>query len=153
MDPIVIIGAGMAAYSLAREFRKLDKATPLTLVAADAGGAYAKPMLSNAFALGKEAAQLVSGSAARMAEQLDAQVLSHTQVLSIDTARRAIHTASGTFAYSRLVLALGAGQAVVITRPHAVADTFHTDWATKAQDKLGLPVLHLYAGSGFIGDS
>jgi hypothetical protein len=48
---------------------------------------------------------------------------------------------------------LGAAQAVVITRPHAVADTFHTDWANKAQDRLGLPVLHLYAGSGFIGDS
>jgi hypothetical protein len=48
---------------------------------------------------------------------------------------------------------LGAGQAVVITRPHAIADTFHTDWANKAQDQLGLPVLHLYAGSGFIGDS
>ncbi len=48
---------------------------------------------------------------------------------------------------------LNAGQAVVITRPHAVADTFHTDWANQAQDKLGLPVLHLYAGSGFIGDS
>jgi hypothetical protein len=47
----------------------------------------------------------------------------------------------------------GASQAVVITRPHAVADTFHTDWANKAQDQLGLPVLHLYAGSGFIGDS
>jgi hypothetical protein len=47
----------------------------------------------------------------------------------------------------------GAAQAVVITRPHAVADTFHTDWANKAQDRLGLPVLHLYAGSGFIGDS
>ncbi|MGO4187337.1 hypothetical protein [Pseudarthrobacter sp. TAF60_1] len=48
---------------------------------------------------------------------------------------------------------LGASQAVVITRPHAVSDTFHTDWANKAQDQLGLPVLHLYAGSGFIGDS
>jgi hypothetical protein len=48
---------------------------------------------------------------------------------------------------------LGASQAAVITRPHAVADTFHTDWANKAQDQLGLPVLHLYAGSGFIGDS
>lgn len=47
----------------------------------------------------------------------------------------------------------GASQAVVITRPHAVADTFHTDWANKAQDRLGVPVLHLYAGSGFIGDS
>ncbi|CAM3286040.1 hypothetical protein PSET11_02315 [Arthrobacter ulcerisalmonis] len=47
----------------------------------------------------------------------------------------------------------GAMQAVVITRPHAVSDTLHTDWATKAQDQLGMPVLHLYAGSGFIGDS
>ena len=46
-----------------------------------------------------------------------------------------------------------ARQAVVITEPHAVEDTFRTDWATQAQTKLGLPVLHLYAGSGFIGDS
>ncbi|MDQ0211326.1 hypothetical protein BMF89_02420 [Arthrobacter sp. SRS-W-1-2016] len=51
------------------------------------------------------------------------------------------------------VKALNAAQAVVVTRPHAIADTFHTDWANKAQDQLGLPVLHLYAGSGFIGDS
>ncbi len=51
------------------------------------------------------------------------------------------------------VRAVDAAQAVVITRPHAIADTFHTDWANKAQDQLGLPVLHLYAGSGFIGDS
>ncbi|NVM95114.1 hypothetical protein [Arthrobacter wenxiniae] len=47
----------------------------------------------------------------------------------------------------------GARQAVVVTRPHAVADTFRQDWAHQAQRKLGLPVLHLYAGSGFIGDS
>ncbi len=47
----------------------------------------------------------------------------------------------------------GAAQAVVITRPHAMADTFHTDWANRAQDKLGIAVLHLYSGSGFIGDS
>lgn len=46
-----------------------------------------------------------------------------------------------------------ARQAVVVTRPHAVADTLHRDWANRAQDKLGVPVLHLYAGSGFIGDS
>lgn len=46
-----------------------------------------------------------------------------------------------------------ARQAVVVTRPHAVADTFRQDWAHQAQRKLGLPVLHLYSGSGFIGDS
>jgi rubredoxin-NAD+ reductase len=108
MDPIVIIGAGMGAYSLAREFRKLDKTTPLMLVAGDAGNAYAKPMLSNAFALGKLPAQLVSSSAAHMAAQLGAEVKTHTQVLSIDTEGGAIFTTKGRFAYSKLVLALGA---------------------------------------------
>ncbi|KHL03060.1 hypothetical protein [Sinomonas humi] len=49
--------------------------------------------------------------------------------------------------------ASGATQAVVVTLPHAVEDTFHTDWANQAQRKLGIPVLHLYAGTGFIGDS
>ncbi len=46
-----------------------------------------------------------------------------------------------------------AQQVVVITTPHAVEDTFRTDWANEAQDRLGVPVLHLYSGSGFIGDS
>lgn len=49
--------------------------------------------------------------------------------------------------------ATGAEQAVVVTLPHAIEDTFHTDWANQAQRKLGIPVLHLYAGTGFIGDS
>jgi rubredoxin-NAD+ reductase len=106
--PIIIIGAGMAAYSLARELRKIDKATPLLLVSSDAGGAYAKPMLSNAFALGKQAAQLVSSDAARMAATLDAEILTGTRVSGIDREARQIETDKGRFAYSRLVLALGA---------------------------------------------
>ncbi|RJG15272.1 FAD-dependent oxidoreductase [Massilia cavernae] len=108
MAPIVIIGAGMAAYGLAREFRKLDKATPLTIVTGDSGAAYAKPMLSNAFALGKGAAQLVSGSAEQMAAQLGAEIQAHTTVLAIDTAERTVVTDRGSLAYSKLVLALGA---------------------------------------------
>lgn len=108
MAPIVIIGAGMAAYSLARELRKLDKATPLTLVTSDAGGAYAKPMLSNALALGKAAHQLVSASAAQMADTLGARVLPHTRVHAIDRDARIIDTSGGPLAYGKLVLALGA---------------------------------------------
>jgi hypothetical protein len=42
-------------------------------------------------------------------------------------------------------------EVVVITRPHAVEDTFHTDWASQARKRLGLPVLHVYAGSTFLG--
>jgi rubredoxin-NAD+ reductase len=107
-SPIVIIGAGMAAYSLAREFRKLDKTTPLMLVSGDAGGSYAKPMLSNAFALGKQAPQLVAASGAQMAATLNAQVLNHTRVAGIDRDARRIATGQGSFGYSKLVLALGA---------------------------------------------
>lgn len=55
--------------------------------------------------------------------------------------------------FVKAVQSAGSRQAVVITTPHAVADTFHTDWANQAQDKLGVPVLHLYSGSGYIGDS
>ena len=42
-------------------------------------------------------------------------------------------------------------EVTVVTRPHAVEDTFHTDWASKARDLLGVPVLHVYAGSSFLG--
>ncbi|HZV63441.1 MAG TPA: FAD-dependent oxidoreductase [Telluria sp.] len=106
--PIVIIGAGMAAYSLAREFRKLDKSTALTIVTGDEGAAYAKPMLSNALALGKGAQQLVSSNAGQMAAQLDATVLTRTQVRAIDSAAHTIATDGGSIAYGKLVLALGA---------------------------------------------
>src|SRR5712664_3415619 len=69
MKPIIIVGAGMAAYTIARELRKLDKAIPLLIITADNGGFYSKPMLSNAFAQKKLAAQLITQSAVQMAEQ------------------------------------------------------------------------------------
>jgi rubredoxin-NAD+ reductase len=105
---IVIVGAGMAAYSLAREFRKLDTATPLTLATGDGGGSYAKPMLSNAIALGKDAPQLVAASAERMAATLGAEILTHTRVSGIDRDSRTVETGRGSLAYGKLVLAVGA---------------------------------------------
>jgi hypothetical protein len=42
-------------------------------------------------------------------------------------------------------------EVVVVTRPHAVEDTFHTDWASKARERLQVPVLHVYAGSNWLG--
>jgi rubredoxin-NAD+ reductase len=108
MHPIIIIGAGMAAYSLAREFRKLDKSTPLMIVTADAGASYAKPMLSNALALGKDAQQLMSNSAAQMALQLGIEIKPATRVTGIDGASNTIRTDAGPIVYDKLVLAIGA---------------------------------------------
>lgn len=39
----------------------------------------------------------------------------------------------------------------VITYPHAVEDTFHRDWASRARDELHVPVLHLYSGTSALG--
>jgi hypothetical protein len=42
-------------------------------------------------------------------------------------------------------------EVVVVTYPHAVEDTFHADWASRARDALQVPVLHLYAGTSELG--
>ncbi|WP_147917347.1 universal stress protein [Ruania zhangjianzhongii] len=54
-------------------------------------------------------------------------------------------------AVTQAVNNLDADELVVITRPHAVEDTFHADWASRAREELGLPVLHLYAGMNRLG--
>lgn len=46
----------------------------------------------------------------------------------------------------------GAREIVVVTYPHAVEDTFHRDWASRARDELQVPVLHLYSGTSEILD-
>ena len=108
MSPIVIIGSGLAGYSLARSLRKRDATTPLTLITADGGEFYAKPNLSNALAQGRTAAQLASETAGQAAARLDATILRHTRVSAIDRERKRLHTDQGDLAYGRLVLALGA---------------------------------------------
>ena len=34
-------------------------------------------------------------------------------------------------------------EAIILTRPHVVAEFFHLDWTSQARRKLGVPVLHL----------
>jgi rubredoxin-NAD+ reductase len=108
MKPIIVIGAGMAGYTLAREFRKLDKNRPLLIFTADDGGFYSKPMLSNAFAQGKQAEQLVSQSAAQMAAQLSATIITGTRVGHIDVGGKKVEAGAGIFEYEQMVIAVGA---------------------------------------------
>jgi len=112
-DPIVIVGSGLAGYTLAREFRKLEPTAPLLIVSRDDAGSYAKPMLSNALASGKTAATLVMQTAEQMAATLKAEIRPRTEVLAIDTAARRLTLRDGVGqtheqAYGSLALALGA---------------------------------------------
>jgi rubredoxin-NAD+ reductase len=106
--PIIIIGTGLAGYQLAREFRRIDKTTPLTLITADRGQFYSKPQLSAAFTAGKSAEQLAMSDAATMATQLNATILTQTKVTAIHTEQQNIEVESKSYPYQKLILALGA---------------------------------------------
>ncbi len=108
MKPIVVLGSGLAGYTLVRELRKLDRDVAITLISQDSGNYYSKPMLSNALAQGKTAESLVITVAADMARQLGITLLHHTQVSGIRRARKELQTSAGVIEYGRLVLALGA---------------------------------------------
>ncbi len=108
MKPIVIIGSGISAYSVAREFRKLNEKTPLHIISMDNADNYSKPMLSNALANSKNASNLVMTESSKMAEQLVAKISANTLVHAIDTEKQTVSLASEAIAYSKLVLALGA---------------------------------------------
>lgn len=107
---IVIIGSGLAGYTLIREIRKLDKEAPITLVTREPGYLYSKPMLSTALASKKEPENLISNSSENMATQLNINILNQTDVNAIDTNQQMIVTTKGNLSYGKLVLALGADQ-------------------------------------------
>lgn len=108
MNPIVIIGTGLAGYNLAKEIRKLDAERPLLLLSSDDGRSYSKPMLSTGYAKNKDADGLAMASAEQMAASLKADVRTGVRVNAIDRAAKTLRVDGETVTYEALVLALGA---------------------------------------------
>lgn len=106
--PVVIIGTGLAGYNLAKEWRKLDAQTPLLLITADDGRSYSKPMLSTGFGKNKDADGLAMAEAGAMAEQLNAEIRTHTRITGIDPGHKRLWIGEEAVAYRDLVLAWGA---------------------------------------------
>ncbi len=157
---LVIIGAGLAGWTTAREFRKLDTSTPIVLITADGGDFYAKPTLSNACAQKRSADQLVTTPAAKMAETLNVTLRAHSQVRSIDTQAQtltlsAADGATHTQPYAQLVLATGAHPIRIGLQGDASADVQSINQLTDLahfQRTLGAaPKTVLIMGAGLIG--
>ena len=112
MTKLIIIGTGIAGYTLAREFRRRDKETELLLITRDDGNSYSKPMLSNALNKDKDADSLVMASPEKMATDLNAEIFNHTHVLNINAEEKTIEierdSKKETISYDALVLANGA---------------------------------------------
>lgn len=110
-NPVVIVGSGLAGYAVARELRKLNTDIPVTMISADHGGFYSKPMLSNALSFGKTPASILNSDAVQMASQLKISIRPHCRVTTIDQSQSAVILADGEkIFYGQLVLALGADQ-------------------------------------------
>jgi rubredoxin-NAD+ reductase len=106
--PVVIVGTGLAGYNLAREFRKLDGETPLLLITADDGRSYSKPMLSTGFGKNKDADGLSMAEPGAMADQLKAEVRTHTRISGIDPGHKRLWIGEESVSYRDLILAWGA---------------------------------------------
>ncbi len=106
--PIVIIGTGLAGYTLARELRRIDQKTPLTLITADDGHYYPKPQLSTALTQGKTSDSLITADAEAMAMQLHATIVTKCPIETIDLASKAILIREELLHFQSLVLACGA---------------------------------------------
>ena len=107
-DSILIVGAGLAGYTLAKELRKLAPDQPITLVTADSGALYSKPMLSNALAQGHTPQGLIQASAEDQAAKLNLDLRHHCAAVAIRAGEHVLETACGALPYRHLVLALGA---------------------------------------------
>lgn len=117
---IVIIGSGLAGFTLVREIRKLNKEVPVILITREPGYFYSKPMLSTALANKKDAVQLITTSAEGMSTQLAITIMSDTEVHAIDVSTQIVQTSKGAIPYGKLVLALGSDQIRIPLEGNAV---------------------------------
>lgn len=65
------------------------------------------------------------------------------------TAHGEVITLAPVDALTEQVSGLNAREAIILTRPHVVAEFFHVDWTSRARRKLGVPVLHLIEAETF----
>lgn len=154
MNPVVIVGTGLAGYTVAREFRQLDRETPITMITADDGRYYSKPMLSNAFKSGKTADQIANATVEEMAKQLNATIRTNTRVTTIDTAAQCVVMDGERVGYGRLVLALGADPIRLPIEGNGAADVLSVndlaDYA-RLRERLRPNACVVILGAGLIG--
>jgi rubredoxin-NAD+ reductase len=155
MKPNIIIGTGLAGYTVAREWRKYDAERPLLMLTKDDGAFYSKPMLSNALSQGKAPAELATANGQKMAADLNADIQTHTGVAQLLPEEHQIKTEHGeTLEYNQLVLAVGASP---IRAPiqgdaaDAVLSVNSLEDYTQFREQLANKTRVLVIGPGLIG--
>ena len=161
---IVIIGAGLAGWHVIDAIRAKDKDIPITLVTADNGDRYHKPMLTMAISQKKSAADLVRATGVDAAEAANVKLLANTQVTDVDTTTQQLQLISAlrsdpantdyaTISYGKLVLAMGAHPIFPKSLPEELVwHVNHIERFGQLQEKLATGSQHVaIVGAGMVG--
>ena len=161
---VVIIGAGLAGWHVIDAIRAKDAEIPVTLITADNGDRYHKPMLTMAISQNKRASDLVRATGSDAAKAAGVTLLADTQVTDIDTATQQLqlisanrpdpaHTDYATISYGKLVLAMGAHPIFPKSLPEdLVWHVNHIEQFGQLQEKLATGSQHVaIVGAGMVG--
>lgn len=151
---LVIIGSGLAGYMVAKEWRKYDTSTPLTIVTQSDGNFYSKPLLSTALTSQRTPEVLPTSSATQMAEQLHATILTRTRVDEIQPENKKVIYNGGQLEYDQLVLALGADTikpAIIGNAADQIISVNNLEEYSEFREKLDRKVHVTILGAGLVG--
>ncbi|AMN48812.1 FAD-dependent oxidoreductase [Psychrobacter sp. P2G3] len=161
---VVIIGAGLAGWHVIDAIRAKDKDIPITLITADSGDRYHKPMLTMAISQNKSASDLVRATGNDAAEAANINLLANTEVSDIDAASQQLYlvsanrsdpanTSYATISYDKLVLAMGAHPIFPQSLPEdLVWHVNHIERFGQLQEKLATGSQHVaIVGAGMVG--
>ncbi|WP_201587902.1 FAD-dependent oxidoreductase [Psychrobacter jeotgali] len=161
---VVIIGAGLAGWHVIDAIRSKDKDIPITLVTADDGDRYHKPMLTMAISQNKRPEDLVRATGVDAAKAANITLLANTQVSDIDATNQQLHLISAlrsdpvytnyaTIGYDKLVLAMGAHPIFPKSLPQdLVWDVNHIERFGQLQEQLAAGSQSVaIVGAGMVG--
>lgn len=120
-EQIVIIGGGIAAWSLVENIRQRNTTVPIVVISSCSCEIYYKPQLSAAASKGQSPEELVTSTGEHQANRFNISLVARTRVLGIDRDQQRLITPRGGIPYHQLILALGAQQ----PRPHLAGDAIH----------------------------
>jgi len=158
---VVIIGAGLAGWHVIDAIRAKDTEIPITLITADSGDRYHKPMLTMAISQNKRASDLVRASGSEAANTAEVTLLANTQVTDIDPVSQTVQVRSTaqsddaltTIGYEKMVLAMGAHPIFPKSLPQdLVWHVNHIERFSQLQEKLATGSQHVaIVGAGMVG--
>jgi len=158
---VVIIGAGLAGWHVIDAIRAKDTEIPITLITADSGDRYHKPMLTMAISQNKRASDLVRASGSEAANTAEVTLLANTQVTDIDPVSQTVQVRSTTqsddtlttIGYEKIVLAMGAHPIFPKSLPQdLVWHVNHIERFSQLQEELATGSQHVaIVGAGMVG--